>query len=108
MGRPSHRKISLNAATATGAGEELVLNGRTRITWDYTTTGTPSAISIKLQLLFTPGGTWRDADGGALTSTTGDFQTEVATSAISSRLNWTALTGGTNPTLTGWIVASDG
>lgn len=91
---------SLNAVTATGAGPSFALgSGCDTFCVQIVTTGSPT-ISVTLQGSI-DGATWVTL-GSAITATGLSFFTGVGPVPF-VRLNLGTLTGGTAPTVTGWI-----
>lgn len=92
---------SATAGTATPRAANTEVSG---VTWGYSTTGGPATVSVKLQGSFDQS-TWIDLDSS--TTTTGNIKgvPHAAATPICPyfRLYLTTLSGGTAPTLTGWI-----
>ena len=102
------RHKSLNAVLVTGAGSPVSCGGRNNISWQYKLGGTVAATAVSVQL------EGRVYPGGDFTAI-GDVQTDVngaivvsafPTSLSEVRLNLTVMTGGTAPSVTGWIILS--
>lgn len=98
--------VSLNAATATGAGSWLTVNEETAsgFTWRLKVTGSPSATSITLEGCIEP--SRNDCDSNTIftldtsTTTTNEMRHIVNKDAKHLRCNLGTLTAGTNPTVT--------
>ena len=93
----------LSAITAAAASTPIHTGGRTKATWGYVTTGSPTGVSVQFE--FSHNNSNWEVFGEALTGTssgagagTGDYPYV--------RLNCTTLSGGSSPTLTGIIYLS--
>ena len=96
---------NLNAVTATGAGAAIDLGvTRTKFTMQTTVTGAPTAVSVTLQGSL-DGVNWSTL--ATSTSTTGDQQYAIDRPVRFVRTNLGTLTGGTSPTVTTFIAASN-
>lgn len=98
--------ISLSAATSTGAGSELTSDVRPSATVQISITGAPSAVTVTLEGSI-DGHNWDIVDthimsAGELTAL-GAIYGVADTPLKYRRLNLTTLTGGTAPTVTGYV-----
>lgn len=96
---------SLDAKSAVAVGTELGVAGRPYISWQVETSGTPDSITVSLEGRLDGSLTYRTIK--EVTSTDGQIL-EFANTPLamrSVRLNFTAISGGTNPKVTGWISA---
>ena len=94
---------SLNAVTATGAGIAHGVGNRTKLSYQVKTTGSPTSWSVDLEGTI-DGTNWVVMDTLASTDAT-MIKTPINAGLFLVRLNLTALVGGTNPTVTGTVLA---
>lgn len=96
---------SLNAATAIGIGSVIQFDKpRTNITMQVTTTGAPSGANIDLEISL-DGVNFVRLNG--ISGIPSQFMGGFTHAVLFARANLTLLTGGTNPTVTAIIAASD-
>ena len=99
---------SLAAVTATGAGTAIELSrfasNTNSIGLYVSTTGSPTTVSITIEMSPDDGTTWYSLSGSALTATTftcQNYSIPPGASRVRARLG--TLTGGTSPTVTALI-----
>jgi hypothetical protein len=95
--------VSLNAVTATGAGQEFngpagMLNG---FTWSVVVTGSPTACVVNLEGSINDGTNWFTLDTSS--ATTSEMRHVVNKDVQLIRANLATLTAGTAPTVTARI-----
>jgi hypothetical protein len=94
---------SLDAIAAAAAGTAFESGGRTQATWGYTTTGSPTGVSVQFEV--SHDGVNYERYGEALVGTSSGAGAGTGTFRF-CRLNCTTLSGGSSPTLTGTIYLS--
>ena len=99
---------SLDAVLVTGAGSGVCTSGRQNISWQYKLGGTVAATAVSVIL---QGKASADADyvdiGDSQTDVNGALVVSAFPTALHSvRLYLTTMTGGTAPSVSGWIVMS--
>lgn len=99
---------SLNAVTATGVGTGIDLSrfasNTNSIGLYVSTTGSPTAVSITIEMSPDDGTTWFSLQSSALSATAAtcqNYSIPPGASKVRARLN--TLTGGTSPTVTATI-----
>ena len=103
------RHKSLNAVLVTGAGSPVSCGGRNNISWQYKLGGTvaATAVSVQLEGRVYPGGDWVPFADNIMTDVNGAIVPSAFPTSLSEvRLNLTVMTGGTSPSVTGWIILS--
>lgn len=104
----NHNTCSLNGVTTTGAGTEFSPGFAPKaVSMQVRATGSPTACIVKLEGTNNGGQDWFTmATWDITTETSGDNVTVTNVPVTSMRANLTTLTGGTSPTVTAHIAAS--
>ncbi len=101
---PDNREV-FTAQAITGTSVVISMKGRTSLSWQYVTTGTPTTVSIQLE--GSVDGTNFETIDAPQADLLGVLVLGTSSSVLNQvRLNLTALSGGSSPTVTANILVN--